>query len=53
MFTLTMHFVALNKIFVILQVLGRTCNVRPDVFIKVPAEVLICHHEQQSVQIVA
>lgn len=53
MLALTVHFVALNEIFVVLQVSGRIGNVRPDVVIQVPAEVLICHHEQQSVQIVS
>lgn len=49
---LTMHFVALNEILVIFQVSGRVCDVRPDVVIQVPAEVLIRDHEQQSIQVV-
>lgn len=41
MLPLTMHFVALNEIFVLLQASGRIRNVRPDVVVQVPAEVLI------------
>lgn len=52
MLPLTVHFVALNEIFILLQAFGRSRYVRPDVFVQVPAEVLIRHHEIQSVQIV-
>lgn len=41
MMPLTMHFVALNEIFVIFQARGRIRNVCLDILIQVPAEVLI------------
>ena len=48
---LTMHFVALHEIFVILQPTGRISDVFSDVVVQIPAEILIRHHEQQSIQI--
>lgn len=50
---LTVHLVALNKIFILFQASGRVCDVRPDVFVDVPAEVLIRHHEEQSIHVVS
>lgn len=50
---LTVHFVALDEIFVLLQATSRIRDVRPDVLIQVPAEVLIVHHEQQSILVVS
>ena len=50
---LTVHFVALNEILVLLQATSRIRDVRPDVLIQVPAEVLIVHHEQQSILVVS
>lgn len=44
-----MQFVALNEIFVLLETPVRVSDVRPDVIIQVPAEVLIRYHEEQSV----
>lgn len=41
MLTLTVHCVALNETFVLLQATGRIGNVRPDVVVQVPAHVLI------------
>lgn len=52
-YPLTVHLVALDEILVLLQASGRIRDVGPDVFIQVPAEVLIRHHEEQSVQVVA
>lgn len=49
---LTVHLVALYKIFVLLQVSDGICDVCPDVVVEVPAQVLIRHHEQQSVGVV-
>lgn len=43
-----MHFVALNEVLILLKTCGRVGNVRPDVLIQVPAEVLIRHGEEQS-----
>lgn len=43
-----MHFVALNEVLILLETCGRVRNVRPDVLIQVPAEVLIRHGEEQS-----
>lgn len=43
-----MHFVALNEVFILLETCGRVGDVRPDVLIQVPAEVLVRHREEQS-----
>lgn len=43
-----MHFVALNEVLVLLEICGRVSDVRPDVLIQVPAEVLVRHREEQS-----
>lgn len=46
-----MHFVALNEVLILLEICGRVRNVRPDVLIQVPAEVLVRHSEKQSEQL--
>lgn len=43
-----MHFVALNEVLILLEICGRVSDVRPDVLIQVPAEVLVRHREEQS-----
>lgn len=38
---LTMHLVTLNEILVILKVAGWICDVRLDIIVQIPAEILI------------
>lgn len=38
---LTMHLIALYEILVILEVPGRICDIRLDIIIQIPAEILI------------
>lgn len=38
---LTMHLIALNKVLIIFKVPGWVCDVRLDIIVQIPAEVLI------------
>lgn len=47
-----MHLVALNEVLGLLQTFEGRRDVRPDVFVDVPAEVFIHNHKEQRVEIV-
>lgn len=48
-----MHLVALNEILVVLKVTGWISDVRLNIIVQIPAEILIRHHEEQSILIIS